>query len=106
MRRQIDDALRDKLTVSDHDHYVGARAAQLFDNLRPANPFRLLHRTTQTQRGLFYGRGTNLLTTAFWPVRLCVYSQHFMAGVHEPLEARHREFRRTHKNDLQTLRPG
>jgi hypothetical protein len=73
--RKIDDALRNDLSVANHNHQIGLESAELLEALRPANSFRLKYRNAKAQCGLFDRRFRQLLASALWSIRLCENSE-------------------------------
>ena len=84
--RNIDDGLRNDLTVADHHHGVRLHLFQLLHWLGPANALRLMHRERKSQRRFFHGGRGQFPAPAFRTIWLREHGQHRMSGLDDSFQ--------------------
>lgn len=106
MLREVEDRLRENLSVSQHRDEIRPQLAELPDKRLVARPRRLEHRHAQAERELLHRRRLELQVAPLRLVRLRHHAHNVaIRRDGECLQRRTSDVRRAHENDAQRHEP-
>lgn len=98
-RGDVDDRLRNDLSVTDDDDGARGNGADLFDDFRMAHARRLMNGERVREGALLHGGLREFPAPAFGPVGLCEDGGDFMARFEASFERGHGERGRSHEDE-------